>query len=78
MIFSKHTTTDYAIKENSIVYDLNAATVCFFAKDTDDNKPTSDNQCLFSYAVSEQHNELTFNTSPVLRVLINGNRRYLN
>ncbi|KAL9972416.1 hypothetical protein ACROYT_G018715 [Oculina patagonica] len=40
MIFQEHTTTDYAIKENSIMYDLEAATVCFFAKDTDDNKPS--------------------------------------
>lgn len=29
--FKERTTTDYAILEDSIVYDLDAATVCFFA-----------------------------------------------
>lgn len=75
--FKERTNTDYAILENSIAYDLLTTTVCFFARDTDENKPQNDNQCLYSYAVTGHHNALTFFTTPVLRVLINGNRRYL-
>lgn len=75
--FKERTTTDYAILEDSIVYDLDAATVCFFAKDTDSNKPPNEYQCVYSYAVSDQNNELLFCTSPVLRVLVDGVGRYL-
>ncbi len=77
MTFPERTNTDYAIKENSIAYDLNAVTVCFFARDNPYESGT-DNQCLYSYAVTGQHNELTVCTSPALRVLIQGIRRYLN
>ena len=74
MTFPRRTNTDYAIKENSILYDLDAVTVCFFAR-VDPNESTGDNQCLYSYAVYEDDNELTVCTSPMLRVLIQGNSR---
>ena len=74
MTFPRRTNTDYAIKENSIVYDLDAVTVCFFARDNPDESST-DNQCLYSYAVTGVDNELTVCTSPMLRVLIQGHRR---
>ncbi|KAL9972300.1 hypothetical protein ACROYT_G018584 [Oculina patagonica] len=74
MTFPERTNTDYAIKENSIAYDLNAVTVCIFARDNPYESGT-DNQCLYSYAVTGQHNELTVCTSPALRVLIQGIRR---
>lgn len=75
--FKERTTTDYAILEDSIVYDLDAATVCFFAKDRDSNKPPNEYQCVYSYAVSDHNNELLFCTSPVLRVLVDGVGTYL-
>lgn len=74
------------MKENSIMYDLNAVTVCFFARDNpeefSESRSTessgSDNECLYSYAVPGDHNELTVCTYPTLRVLIQGVRRYWN
>ena len=76
MTFPRRTNTDYAIKENSIGYDLNAVTICFFARDMyNPEESSTDNQCLYSYAVSTEHNELTLCTSPMLRVLIQGRSR---
>ena len=75
MLFQERTDTDYAIKENSIVYDLDAATLCFFARDNP-NDSSDDNQCPYSYAVPGVDNEFTFCTTPVLRVLILGTSRY--
>lgn len=49
--------------------------MCFFARFTDDH--TGRHQCLYSYAVLGSHNEPTVFTSPNLRVLIHGHRRYL-
>lgn len=75
MRFPERTNTDYAINEESVVYDLDAVTVCFFAKDNL-SKSSTDNKCLYSYAIPENHNELAVCTSPTLRVLIQGVRRY--
>lgn len=71
-------TTDYAILENSIVYDLNAATVCFFVKDTDDNKPAFPGypvEVVYSYAVSEPMNMLEVFTYPKLYAHVGGQER---
>ncbi|KAL9972414.1 hypothetical protein ACROYT_G018712 [Oculina patagonica] len=80
MIFEEHTTTDYAIKENSIMYDLDAATVCFFAKDTDDNKPGryGGEQCVYSYNVAGTvaGNALLLCTTPKLNVYFDNTVRY--
>ncbi|KAL9972420.1 hypothetical protein ACROYT_G018719 [Oculina patagonica] len=80
MIFEEHTTTDYAIKENSIMYDLDAATVCFFAKDTDDNKPGryGCEQCVYSYNVAGTvaGNALLLCTTPKLNVYFDNTVRY--
>ncbi|KAL9972258.1 hypothetical protein ACROYT_G018534 [Oculina patagonica] len=82
MIFQEHTTTDYAIKENSIVYDLDAATVCFFAKDTDNDKPYSASgasECVYSYndGGSKWGNALMLCTTPSLNVWLgDGDVRY--
>ncbi|KAL9972422.1 hypothetical protein ACROYT_G018721 [Oculina patagonica] len=83
MVFQELTNTDYAIKENSIVYDLDAATVCFFAKDTDDNKPYVADfnvyECLYSYnvAVETWGNALMLCTYPTLTVEFDyGAKRY--
>ena len=78
--FKERTITDYAVLEDSIGYDLDATTVCFFAKDTDHDKPTigTSTQCVYSYAVTGQTNALNFCTYPALRVLINGVKRYSN
>ncbi|KAL9961875.1 hypothetical protein ACROYT_G030907, partial [Oculina patagonica] len=78
MIFPEHTTTDYAIKESSIVYDLDAATVCFFAKDTDDNKPSGGHggdECVYSCKTDEATwgNALSFCTTPTLNVWFDNN-----
>lgn len=75
MMFRERTDTDYAIRENSIVYNLDAATVCFFARNTDDNIPSDTSQCLYSYAVPGSDNQLTFCTSPVLRMHLANTRR---
>ncbi|KAL9972430.1 hypothetical protein ACROYT_G018729 [Oculina patagonica] len=80
MIFQEHTITDYAIKNNSIVYDLHAATVCLFAKDTDDNKPSGGyggNECVYSYSDAEASygNALLLCTSPSLRVWLENTQR---
>ncbi|KAL9972439.1 hypothetical protein ACROYT_G018741 [Oculina patagonica] len=74
MIFQEHTTTDYAKIENSITNDLNAVSVCFFARDNDANKPDTE-QCLFSYTVNGADNSLLIITSPTLRVIINDKKR---
>ncbi|KAL9972415.1 hypothetical protein ACROYT_G018713 [Oculina patagonica] len=81
MLFQEHTTTDYGIKAKSIVYDLDAATVCFFAKHTDDNKPSgvyAMNECVYSYNVAETlaGNALLLCTSPSLNVWFGGTKRY--
>ncbi len=81
MIFQEHTTTDYAIKENTIAYDLNAATVCFFAKDTDDNKPSSGHggvECVYSYNDGKAYagNALELCTAPKLNVWFGSSERY--
>ena len=77
-MFLKHTITDYAIKNNSIVYNLNAATVCFFARDTDANKPSGKYQCLYSYAAESSiwGNGLVLCTTPVFSVWIDKSQRY--
>ncbi len=74
MIFQEHTTIDYAKIENSITNDLNAVSVCFFARDNDANKPDTE-QCLFSYTVNGADNSLLIITSPTLRVIINDKKR---
>lgn len=76
MFFVQHTDTDYAIRRHSIVYNLNAATLCLFAKDIP-SESSDDNQCPYSYAVSGMDNEFTFCAVPNLRVLIHGDKRYL-
>ncbi|KAL9972431.1 hypothetical protein ACROYT_G018730 [Oculina patagonica] len=81
MIFQEHNTTDYAIKENSIVYDLDAATVCFFARDTDENKPPGEDgagDCVYSYDDGEAiwGNALTLCTSPSLNAWFDDTRRF--
>ena len=76
MRFPERTITDYAIKVNSIVYNLDAVTLCLFAKDNP-NESSNDNNCPYSYAVAGMDNEFTFCAVPDLRVLIHGNRRYL-
>ena len=77
MRFPERTNTDYAITENSIVYDLDAVTACFFARDNP-NESSNENNCVYSYAVPGYHNDLTVCTSPVLRALIQGNSRYVS
>ncbi|KAL9972259.1 hypothetical protein ACROYT_G018536 [Oculina patagonica] len=74
MMFQEHTTTDYAVKENSIVYDLDATSVCFLVKDTDDNKPSGYEQCLYSYRAPGAENALNILTTPTLRALLNGHK----
>lgn len=76
MIFQAPTITDYAMKENAVLYDLDAVTVCFIAVNLRHGAPMDENQCPFSYAVPGSDNELTLCTSPTLRVLIHGKRRY--
>lgn len=75
MVFPERTNKNYALKENAFASGLEAVTLCFFAKDNP--RDSSDEfQCPFSYGVSGSHNELTFCTSPTLRVLVNGEIRF--
>ena len=70
-MFQNHTTTDYAILEDAINDDLSAMTVCFFVRDTDDNKPSGTRQCLYSYSIQNGDNKLNVLTTPTLRVIVN-------
>ena len=75
--FKERTITDYAILENSIVYDLSATTVCFFVRHTDNKEPQ--NQCVYSYADAGSTpwaNVLTFSLFPLLEVIVDGDKRY--
>ena len=67
---------DYAMKENEILYDLDAVTICMFANWNPMNFSPEGDQCMFSYAVPGSHNELTLFTYLNLRILIHGNRRF--
>ncbi|KAL9972418.1 hypothetical protein ACROYT_G018717 [Oculina patagonica] len=78
MFFKEHTTTDYAIKNNSDVYDLHATTVCLFAKDTDDNKPSGGDVsgCVYSaYPATTQGNSPLLCTYPKLNVWFSSTER---
>ena len=76
MMFQQHGTTDYAIKENSIVYDLNAVSVCLFVRDTDENKPSHPQgyptQVVYGYAVPVRTHELEIFTYPKLLAHVGG------
>ena len=79
MLFQDRTNTDCAILANSNADTMHATTVCFFARDYP-GEPSStgvDSQCVYSYAIAESNNEFNFCLAPQIRVLINGNRRYL-
>jgi len=52
--------------------------VCFFARHTDNKEPQ--NQCVYSYADAASTpwaNVLTFSISPLLEVIVDGDKRYL-
>ena len=76
MVFTKRTSKNYALKEKAFAKGLEAVTLCFFANE-DPNESSDEFQCPFSYGVPGSHNELTFCTSPTLRVLVNGEIRLL-
>ena len=58
-------------RRNAIKQELRAITLRSFVKDNVSDS-SNEKQCPYSYAVSEQHNEFSFCTSPALQVLING------
>ena len=74
--FKERTITDYAILENSIAYDLDAATVCFFAKYTDPNSLPNVYTFVYSYAYTGDDNELQICINPVLKAYVNDIGRY--
>ena len=84
--FKERTITDYAILENSIAYDLDAATVCFFAKYTDPNPLPNVYTFVYSYAYTGDDNELLVcqilflwllsTIFPVLVATVNNIQRY--
>ena len=75
--FKERTITDYAILKNSIAHDLDAATVCFFAKDTDTRSNKHACTYVYSYAVTGEDNALQICTHPVLKAHVNNIGRYL-
>ena len=60
------------MKENEVLYDLDAVTICMFANWNPMNFSPEGDQCMFSYAVPGSHNELTLFTYLNLRILIHG------
>ena len=75
MVFPERTIENCALVENAIPHGLHAITLCSFVRDNiaDSSK---EKQSAYSYAVSGQHNEFSFCTSPALQVLINGVNRF--
>ena len=68
--------TNYAMIENTIVYDLHAVSICMIAQWNPFRVEPTDSECVFSYAVPGSDNELTLCSYPTSRVFIHGERRY--
>lgn len=75
MVFPKRSIRNYALKRKAFPDGLEAVTLCFFAKDNP-NESSNQFQCPYSYAVPGAHNELSLCTSPTLRVMVNGEKRF--
>ena len=74
MVFPERRFENYVLIRNAIKQGLRAITLCSFVKDNVSDS-SNEKQCPYSYAVSGQHNEFSFCTSPALQVLINGTTR---
>ena len=68
--------TNYAMKENAIVYNLRAVTFCMIANWNTHHVETHEYQHVFSYAFPGSENELTLLTRPTSRVLLHGVGRF--
>ena len=76
MVFPERNIKNYALKKKAFSKGLTAVTLCSFVKDNPDDT-SGEFQCPYSYAVNGSDNEMSFCTSPTLRVIINGEKRFV-